>query len=339
MFFLKFKPFNLFAAAVLAAFVGCNSGEECTDCTTPIDAGAIWNDGVFTEPAFTPDQGVLPEVDAAPVETGPIKVAGVQYGVGNFSTVAGCETDVCGLTHYVREAAKQGAKIIVTPEYAAAQIYAEVSPEIGDSPLTDDRWKAEGIMYGFAKVASEEKVTAIFNVITQVGDGDTAKLYNTQVAVGPDGKILGKHYKFHLFGNETKSLTPGEGAKTNFFDTAAGKIGFLICADIQCVVNGVGADCSAAEMKLLQDFVAEKPDAVFFSAYWTVGQSRGTSSVWWPLNVQKKFAVQTKTYVVAANTTFSPGQGGGIFDPQGTILDSSETNAPAIIYGELPRLK
>ena len=336
MFFLKSSALSLSTVVALVALIGCTSGQECTDCTTPIDAGAIWSDGVFTEPTFPPDQGPAPEADATPVLTGPMKVAGIQYGVGNFTAVEGCKDDICGLTHYVREAAKQGAKIIVTPEYAVAQIYAEASPEIGDSPLTDSRWKAEGITYGFAKVASDEKVTAIFNLITQQGTGDAAKLYNTQVAIGPDGKVLGRHYKFHLFGNETKNLTPGTGSKTNFIDTPAGKIGFLICADIQCVVNGVGADRSAAEMKLLQDFVAEKPDAVFFSAYWTVGQSSGASPVWWPLNVQKSFASQTKTYVVAANTTFSPGQGGGVFDPDGTTIDSSETNEPAIIYGELP---
>jgi hypothetical protein len=87
---------------------------------------------------------------------------------------------------------------------------------------------------------------------------------------------------------------------------------------------------------LMQDFVAKKPVAVFFSSYWTVGPSNTGSSAWWPLNVQQKFAKEAKVYVIAANTTDPPGQGGGIFAPDGSIIDKSEKTTPAIITGVLP---
>jgi len=268
---------------------------------------------------------------------GTIKVAGVQYGHGSADKVGSCADDNCAVTQLVTEAAAQGAKIIVTSEYALDQTKAEPSPEVGDLPATDDTWDDGSLQRTYSRLADELNVVLIIDLITQTGTGEEAKLYNTQVAFDHRGQVVARHYKFHLFGGEKAQYTPGDSFEHNFFDTPAGKMGLLICADIQCVVNGVGADCSAVEWQKLKEFTANKPDAVFFSAYWTVGEPSGAHEVWWPTNVQRKYAEQAKAWVIAANTTVGAGRGGGIFEPDGTVVEQTTSDVPSVIYGELPK--
>jgi predicted amidohydrolase len=69
-------------------------------------------------------------------------------------------------------------------------------------------------------------------------DGDG--YYNTSVIFGPDGELIGKHRKVHLFDidiaggpsfRESDTLTPGEGVTV--FDTEFGRIGVAICFDVR----------------------------------------------------------------------------------------------------------
>ena len=70
---------------------------------------------------------------------------------------------------------------------------------------------------------------------------DQNKLYNTCVVFGPDGKLLVKHRKVHLFDINVpgkiffqESLTLSPGNSISVFDTPfGGKIGIAICYDIR----------------------------------------------------------------------------------------------------------
>ena len=312
---------------------GCSDGDKTP---APDGTSSKTDGGVTTKDGSGGGADSSPSADAISSSKSSLKVAAVQYGSGQFAMVGSCTNDVCALSELIKQAQKNGAEIVATPEYAVEQKTAETSPNKGDDVVNDARFKDGSIIKTFGKLAVQLKVTVIFNLITQVGSGTTAKLYNTQLAVGPAGKVVARHYKFHLFGNENTQLTAGTNVTTNFFDTPAGKVGLLICADIQCIVYGKGPDCPARNLALLQEYTKQNAVATFFSAYWTVGQSNAGSSAWWPLNVQKKFAVDAKQYVIAANTSAGPGQGGGIFKPGGAEIQSSTTGKPAVIYGELP---
>lgn len=70
--------------------------------------------------------------------------------------------------------------------------------------------------------------------------GADGKVYNTCVAFGPDGAILAKHRKMHLFDidipgrmtfRESDTLSPGDALAT--FDTPWGKAGLGICYDMR----------------------------------------------------------------------------------------------------------
>jgi omega-amidase len=71
-------------------------------------------------------------------------------------------------------------------------------------------------------------------------DPDTGRVYNTCVAYGPDGSLLARHRKMHLFDidipgritfKESDTLSAGSGLAT--FDTPYGRVGLGICYDVR----------------------------------------------------------------------------------------------------------
>ena len=315
--------------SLLLAFTACSD-----DTDAAADAGVTPADSK----AATDKKAPVPDKQVTPDKGKPtsLKVAAVQYGAGAFATVAACHDDMCGLRHHIEAAAKAGAMVITTPEYAfnLFQKSYEPAPKIGDKPATDAAYASTTITRPLAKLADDKDITLTFNLQTQ----DTAGKYNTLIAVDGDGKVVAYHHKFQLFGGESNSLTPGKSNKESFFDTIAGRAGLLICADVQCIINGmtINTDCTAhSKTMLMEYFNTYKPKVVLFSAYWTVGPTNG-SKMWWALTVQETVAKQGNTWVVAANTANGAGMGGGIYNQGGAIVKQTDAATPSILYADIP---
>ena len=272
--------------------------------------------------------GSAPTPDSAVAAT--LMVAAIQYTSFDYILVSGCFDDVCGLSHYVRQAAGK-AKLVVTPEYFQGKKGTDPAPAVGDRPVKDTRWKKGSAIHDLAALADELNITLVFALTTV----DSGKKYNTALAVDSEGKVVARHFKYQLFGSEVSSYTAGTTVNHSFFDTPAGRAGLMICADAQCVVTGmkVSQDCTSHAVKLTKDFFAKKPRLVLFSSFWSVGPSNPT---WWSLAVQKKVAKDGKVWLVAANTTKGDGKGGGIWKPDGTKLETTEAIKPSIVYGAIP---
>ncbi len=125
----------------------------------------------------------------------------------------------------IREAAKNGARIVVTTE-CFLDGYAIADKSI---PLDEYRALGEPIPDGkyyqrLAALAKELKVHLIAGMLE--ADGDAR--YNTAVLISPDGKLIGKYRKQKL-GHEDVRNTAGK--ESLVFDTAFGKAGLMICAD------------------------------------------------------------------------------------------------------------
>jgi hypothetical protein len=272
-------------------------------------------------------------------------VAAIQYGTGDYLVPreARCSDELCGLSHYIKQAAARGARLVVTPEYALGgyQKVYEPAPRPGDRPATDPRFSGGDtpIIRTLARLADDNDIYLVFNVATAEGTGSAARRYNTSVAIDPAGKVVGRHYKFQLFGSEPKSLTAGASLETSFFETPVGKVGMMICADAQCIVYGMQpshgdnqATCSAHAVDLLKEyFNLHSPRVVAFSALWTVG-----SGTWGSLNVQQTVARTGGVWLLGANTTKGAGYGGGIWDDRGQRVQAVQSLVPAILTTEIP---
>jgi deaminated glutathione amidase len=133
----------------------------------------------------------------------------------------------------VREAAGQGAQLVLTPEATnilqrdRAKLAAELRPVENDA-----------VVQGLRGLAAELGVEILVgSALVQRGEG---RLANRAVLIGADGTVQATYDKIHMFDvdlptgerwRESASYTPGEAAAVA--QTAAGRLGFSICYDVR----------------------------------------------------------------------------------------------------------
>jgi predicted amidohydrolase len=125
----------------------------------------------------------------------------------------------------IREAAKNGAKIVCTTE-CFLDGYSIADKSI---PLDEYRALGEPIPGGtyLRKLQGLAKELHI-QLIAGMLEADRDKRFNTAVVISAEGKLVGKYRKQHL-GHESVRNTPGR--KSSVFTTPHGKLGVMICAD------------------------------------------------------------------------------------------------------------
>lgn len=248
-----------------------------------------------------------------------IKVAALQYGpskTGATQVDAACgsraDYSTCAIEKMVEQAAAQGARIIVAPELVLDQKFYEPEPRVGALPADDGELQADALLKVFSAKARQLAVNLTIHL--QTSDTATGKKYSTQVVFDAGGKVAAVHHKFELYGAENASLTPGSDATV--FETALGKTAPLICADLY--------GDPRHHAKLVDELGAR---VILVSSYWTV-----PSGARW----QAAFAKNWGVYVIGSNVATGPGQGGGIYGPDGKPLAESLASMPTILYAEIP---
>jgi omega-amidase len=140
----------------------------------------------------------------------------------------------------VTEAAGLGAQLVSLPEcwnspYATSSfpVYAEPIP----SKSEELDASANPSTFMLSSLAKELGIYLVGGSIPEREDND---VYNTCVVFAPDGAIVAKHRKVHLFdinipGKQTfrESDTLSAGCSPTTFDSPFGKIGIAICYDIR----------------------------------------------------------------------------------------------------------
>ena len=324
--------FRTLLACTLAALVGGCSGDAGPDTRDagPVDRGqheAAAPDHARPDRAAPPDVGQpkpdlgAPKPDKGTPKPKAHKVAAIQYGAGDAALVSTACTqaampNVCALRKLVAQARAGGALLVVLPEYGFGwdQKVYEPDPKVGDNPATNTAWPPALIIPTMAKEAKLHKVYLVIHLTTHKVGSSPVIAYNTQVVFDPAGKVVAKHHKINLWDDEPKTLTAG--SDVSVFSTPLGTVGLLICADIYAT--------TPLHAKLVKTLKAR---LIAFSAHWLTAGATG---------YQITFAKTHGVYVVAANTTLAPGQGGGVFDPTGKALVSSAKTTPIIAYATIP---
>ena len=133
------------------------------------------------------------------------------------------EKNLAALTNLVRQAAAQGAKLIVLPEMCATGYYFESMEQAAKMAESVVNGQTVGLLENLAKELDCYLVAGLPEL-----DGE--RLYNSAVLIGPDG-LIGRHRKMHHYvPDSTWAKTGDEPVKV--FDTPIGNIGIQICMDL-----------------------------------------------------------------------------------------------------------
>lgn len=227
--------------------------------------------------------------------------------------------NVARAVQFIKEAAGGGAQLIVLPEcfnspYGAMYFsdYAEEIPGESTTALSD-----------------AAKKFGVFIVGGSVPERDGHKVYNTCTVWGPQGNMIAKHRKIHLFDNnipgsivsrESDCLTPGNSFTT--FDLPHCKVGLGICYDIR--FPELASIYSELGCKML-----------LYPAAFTLT----TGPVHWEL-LQRGRALDNQVYVgtvsPARNTSASYIAWGhsSVVNPWGEVVSTCEEEE-AIVYADL----
>jgi len=229
-----------------------------------------------------------------------LRVALCQFHVTNDK-----KTNEESARNYLSRAKAKGATMAVLPEiwnspYATSAFaeYAERLPDIGDGLSSDDdlKWSSSASRL-LMKAARELDMWIVGGsvperVTTTNQDGtEEEKIYNTCLVLNPDGVVVAKHRKVHLFDInvpggitffESETLSPG--STVSHFETPYGEIGVGICYDIRF-----------AEYAML---LRQKHDCLVLIYPGAFNMTTGPAH--WEL-LQKARAIDNQCYVVTAS--------------------------------------
>jgi predicted amidohydrolase len=222
----------------------------------------------------------------------------------------------------IRNAATKGAKLIVTPEATTF-----LGPHSQKLALAED---AHGHTHQiFSKLADELNIHLLIGSLVE--KGDSTKVYNTSVLFGPDGGIIAKYQKIHLFDvsvpggvtfKESDTCIPGTDVVVA--DTSLGKIGLTICYDLRFP-------------EIYAALVAKGAEIITVPSAFTMT----TGKAHWSVLLRAR-AIETQAWVLA------PGQCGEhddsglrhsyghslIVDPWGKIVDEAE-HEEGIVFAQI----
>jgi predicted amidohydrolase len=239
-----------------------------------------------------------------------VKVAAIQYR----AIPADKAENIRRLSALVGEAATNGAKIVVLPELCTTGLNLGCLPDPGTltEPIPGPTTGA------FARLALRYRVYIVLGLAER--DPARGKSFNSQVVLGPDGMILGRYRKVHLFGPDLLWAEVGDFGY-QCVDTCWGRIGLGICCDINY-------------WELMAFLSHNRVDVLAFSTNW-VGEED-------PYPYWRAMVAGGGYHLIAANNWGEEADicftgGSMILAPDGSVTARCESEADGIVCADVER--
>ncbi len=197
-----------------------------------------------------------------------------------------------------REAASQGARLVVAPEYAIASLKREEMPTV----------VAEDLQGFFVKrlreIAKECEVYLIVGIYEKAAG---MKAYSTAVMINPEGEIAATYRKLHLYDamevRESEKIVAGDDIAAPV-KTELGVIGMEICYDLRFP-------------EVSRILALKGADIIAVPSAWFAGSLK--EEHW--LTLLKVRALENEVYMLGANQTGRLRCGrSAVVDPMGIIV-------------------
>jgi predicted amidohydrolase len=226
----------------------------------------------------------------------------MRVGVVQFASVLDKPANLARVVALVDDAAEQGADLVIAPEVAMH----DLGP--ADLDLTSVAEALDGtFVAGVAEAAKRREVTVLAGML-ELAEG--SRVYNTVVAVGPDGTLIGRYRKQHLFDAlgwmESDRLLPGQPEERLTFPVGDVTVGVMTCYDVRFP-------------ELARALIDDGAELIAIPSAWVAGPRK--LQQWRTLTTAR--AIENVCYVAGAVQTPPTYTGGSIVvDPWGEVLVS-----------------
>lgn len=144
------------------------------------------------------------------------------------------KTNLENYVHYIEDAAANGVDLLMFPEYSSTGLPDDISMNyVSKAEKQHFEENAELIPQGetVQLMMEQAKKHDLYICWTMIERDQfyADRIYNTAVLVGPEG-LVGTYRKVHRAGTEKMMFLAGDKG-SDVFDTAFGKVGFIICFD------------------------------------------------------------------------------------------------------------
>lgn len=265
---------------------------------------------------------------------------------------------------YIEEAGKEGAELVVTPE-TGIPAYPYWRGNFGYlSPEKAKDWRDTVIAFFensvkipgpetdmLCKAAKRAHAYCVIGINEQDDRIGSQTLYNTQLFIGRDGEILGRHRKTMPTHQERFFWGMGDARDIKVFETGIGRVGGLICYENHMIF-----------LRAAMAVKGEEIHACCWPGFWTFNHEsrvRDLSGKIGPLHTCdidcciREYAFETQTFVVSSGLYLPPREvpdsfpfkqtsnfnwavgGSCIVGPFGTYLVEPVFNKETILYAEL----
>jgi deaminated glutathione amidase len=152
--------------------------------------------------------------------------------VVQMTSTSDVERNLAAAERLVEEAARRGAAFVALPENFA--YLRSEGEKVVEAQALDGPWVRR-----MADLAQRLRITVLLGSLPERIEGD-ARVRNTSVLLGPDGKTLAVYRKIHLFDidlpgmehlKESRSVVPGE--EVVVAQAPFGALGLTICYDLR----------------------------------------------------------------------------------------------------------
>ncbi|MDX6284804.1 MAG: deaminated glutathione amidase [Frankiales bacterium] len=235
-----------------------------------------------------------------------------------FASGADKAANLARVAELVGQAADRGAQLIVAPE-ASMHAFGQPGDEVAPAAEALDG----AFVTGLSETARKYSVTVVAGMFETV-EGDTTRAYNTVVAVGPDGELIGRYRKVHLFdalGHMESDQLAKAPIELLTFPCGEFTVGVMTCYDLRFP-------------ELARSLVEHGVTCLAVPSAWVAGPMKEEQ---WSVLVRAR-AIENTTYVVAADQAAPEYSGHSmVADPYGVSLaqlGEGEGVAVAQVSGE-----
>ncbi len=239
----------------------------------------------------------------------------MRVAVGQFTASLDPAANREAVAKLTAEAAAGGAELVVFPE-AAARDFGE-PPE----PLAPVAEPLDGPFAStLGRLAREHRAVIVAGMLERAESSST-RAFNTVIAVGPDGRLIGAYRKLHMFDafgfKESDRIVPGDGA-TLVFQHGGLTFGVLTCYDLRFP-------------ELARALADRGADALLVPAAWVQGPLK--EDHW--MTLARARAIENTSYLLGSCQVSSMYSGRSlIVDPLGVVV-ASLGEQPGVAVAEI----